>query len=299
MARRVSTSNRKVQRGTKLLKQVPRMNVDPIRNISNSLKRDVGQLSSSTGADENRGESCATRSRKLLKKLHALEVAVDSCAQAVSTSLIETKNNVYNKTVKLHADLVQEALQDVRSNVYTTVLVAGKSGSGKTHFLNQIINSGLNLSGRFLLTQTEIQKKLFVTVNKSPLQYGQWSPITSSMNAVVCKNASDCNQFCPSIPVTDAVEQIDILPEGDMMCTTKVPIHIFYGSEVKVTFSYTGAEEVSVELKRLLKIIQIISSQVHKFCKELHYFLTCSHRNVSKIQTLKYASLKIKVPIDR
>jgi len=199
----------------------------------------------------------------LLERLHNLKTASKSINQAKRVSLAETEKDAFADTVKLYVDSLQDALQDIASKLYTTVLIVGQSGSGKTHILNQLINRGLNLSDEtFVLTEAQVRNCLLVTVSKRSSDDGPWTPANSAANRPVCLSSSNRNHFCPNIQTLETVKKFDILPEGDMMCTTRVPIHIFHGSKVKITFGYAGVTEVHFQLKRLLEKIQTLSLQV-------------------------------------
>jgi hypothetical protein len=198
----------------------------------------------------------------ILARLHTLNIILETlkCTDCYFT---QEETDDFTNTVFLIDKSIKDQLSAIKSEMYTTILVVGCSGSGKTHVLNNLLRGGLSLSPTISpLNEEQIRDRLIVKVIDNHDNGKYWSPVISATCGSLLESSSVHSHFLPRFPKDCKFKQFDILPEGDMFCTTKVPVHIFYGKEVKISISYTTAAQVDVYLRKLLIRIKLLLFQV-------------------------------------
>ena len=166
-----------------------------------------------------------------------------------------------DEAVELLCVRAKRLLRKVRQRLYTTVCMVGSSGSGKTHFLNTLLCSGLNVPSRTeKLTDTILRQSLNISVVETFDRDICWTPQCTALGTSVDATADSLSHFFPDIEGGD--DCACLLPEGDMLSSTTVPVHVFYGEYVAVSFSYISAAQVDEYLRALLTCVNACPSQV-------------------------------------
>jgi hypothetical protein len=104
-----------------------------------------------------------------------------------------------------------------------------------------------------------LKESLTVTVLDSFDESIYWTPQLFHLGSSLGTSDNRLPQFYPQLDKQDV--SAGILPEGDMLCTTKVPIHVFYGNHARITFAYASPAQVDNELKKLLAARNLQRSQ--------------------------------------
>ena len=171
-------------------------------------------------------------------------------------------------TVELLKTQVKKLSIRLKRQMYTTVCVVGRSGCGKTHFLNGFLREGLDIlpDSESEMKNEVLMDRLSITAFNTFGEGVHWTPQLSQLGVALQANVKKkYTQFTPH--VSNDCDYIDLLPEGDMLSTTKVPVHIFFGERTKVSFAYMSAEQADLELK---KLISVLTSKSPKVIREPH-----------------------------
>jgi len=203
-------------------------------------------------------------------------------------------------TVELLETQMKKLSIQLKRQMYTTVCVVGRSGCGKTHFLNAFLREGLDVrpDSELGMKNEVLTDRLSITAFNTFGEGVHWTPQLSQLGVTLEANVKKkYTQFIPR--VSEDCDYIDLLPEGDMLSTTKVPVHIFFGEQTKISFAYISAEQVDRELK---KLISVLASNSPKVIRKSHkrYFdcpLTKTRREQIficrlKLQVITWAIIK-------
>lgn len=188
----------------------------------------------------------------ILSRLNVLLALLDDLKKAVTVKETTT-DSVPNGLLESARYALKEAAHMSRREKYNTIVVIGRPGSGKTHFLNELLNVGLghNRGSGSILTQAIIVERLrIISVNNNDTH---WTPQLLEHAQEFTSDASAFPQLYPEVYTPSSA---DILPEGDMFSTTKVPIHLVYGCAVRISVVYASPQVVDRELKKLLNVLQ-------------------------------------------
>jgi len=194
----------------------------------------------------------AARLDFILSRLHVLLALLDDLKKAVTVQETTT-DSAPNGLLESARCAFEEAARMSRREKYNTIVVIGRPGSGKTHFLNELLNFGLghNHGSGLILTQAIAVERLRILSVKN--NDTCWTP---QLLERAQEFTSDTSAFPQLYPDVYTPSSADILPEGDMFSTTKVPVHLVYGCAVRISVVYASPQVVDRELKKLLDVLR-------------------------------------------
>jgi len=141
------------------------------------------------------------------------------------------------------------------------VVVIGRNGVGKTHVINEILETSKPSDKEYQIVSHKKHEKSSIEVYSIPNPYNFWSQFTSDeilkYFKIEMKQTDLMTIFLSKSAATILDDSFYLLPENESSACTKVPYRIVYGAELRCTIVFEQVSTINTLLDSLKSAIKV------------------------------------------